>query len=148
MNALFVLEGLIAGMWLGAYLFTTLVVSPALKQLPLTDAERIRTRSAIGRRYGKLAMPLLLLWLLVLLLQDFATDIALRLTLLLALIVLSGLHAYVLGARMQQLADAEVATGETRTEERSSLARQSAYLTFTGLGLSLALAVLALIQPA
>lgn len=147
MNTLVVLEGLIAGVWLGAYLFTTLVVSPALKQLPLKDAERIRTRSVIGRRYGKLAIPLLFLWVLVLLLQDFGPTIALRLTLLFALIVASGLHAYVLGARMQQLADAEVATGKDRVEARSSLTRQSAYLTFTALGLSLALAVLALIQP-
>ncbi len=34
-----VLEGLIAGIWLGGYLFTTFVVSPALKSLPLGDAE-------------------------------------------------------------------------------------------------------------
>lgn len=63
MSLLNVLEGLIAGVWLGAYLFTTLVVSPALKSLPLGDAERIRTRSTIGRRYGKLAGSLLLVWL-------------------------------------------------------------------------------------
>lgn len=33
-----VLEGLIAGIWLGGYLFTTFVVSPALKSFPLGDA--------------------------------------------------------------------------------------------------------------
>lgn len=60
MSPLNVLEGLIAGVWLGRYLFTTFVVSPTLEPLPLGDAERICTRSRIGRRYGTLAGPLLL----------------------------------------------------------------------------------------
>ena len=55
MSLLNVLEGLIAGVRLGAYLFTTFVVSPALKSLPLSDGERIRTRSTIGRRMQALA---------------------------------------------------------------------------------------------
>lgn len=85
MSFLNVLEELIAGVWLGAYLFTTLVVSPALKSLPTSDGERIRTRSTIGRRYGKLAGPLLLIWLLVLLLQGFEPWTLTRLVLLIVL---------------------------------------------------------------
>ena len=92
MNVLSVLESLIAGVWLGGYLFTTFVVSPALKSLPLSEPERIRTRSSIGRRYGKLAGPLLLVWLVVLLLQGFATWTLVRLGLLALLIVAVGVH--------------------------------------------------------
>lgn len=140
-----VLERLIAGVWLGGYLFTTLVVSPALKSLPLGDAERIRTRSAIGRRYGKLAGPLLLVWLAVLLSQGFETWTLVRLVLLIVLAVAVGLHGYLIGTRMQALAELEVSEGDPFTRDRTALQRLSARITPISLVASLLLAVLALL---
>ncbi len=119
MNPLHVLEGLIAGVWLGAHLFTTFVVSPALKSLPLTAAERIRTRSTIGRRYGKLAGPLLFIWLVVLLLQDTSAWTLARLALLVVLAVAVGMHGYLMGSRMQALAEREVIRETTIARDRT-----------------------------
>lgn len=146
MNPLHVLEGLIAGVWLGAYLFTTFVVSPALKSLPFTAAERIRTRSTIGRRYGKLAGPLLLIWLVVLLLQNTSAWTLARLALLVVLAVAVGVHGYLIGSRMQALAEREVSEEETTVaQDRTALQRLSARITPVSLVASLLLAVLALL---
>lgn len=144
MSLLNVLEGLAAGVWLGAYLFTTLVVSPALKSLPLTNAERIRTRSAIGRRYGKLAGPLLLVWLVVLLLQGTSAWTLTRLALLAVLAVAVGAHGYLIGSRMQALAEREAVGEGTVAYDRTALQRLSARITPVSLIASLLLAVFAL----
>lgn len=140
-----VLEGLIAGVWLGGYLFTSFVVSPALKSLPLSEAERVRTRSTIGRRYGKLAGPLLLVWLVVLLLQGFTTWTFLRLALLALLIAAVGVHGYLIGSWMQRLAERELSEDQSAAGERTRLQRLSARLTPVSLATSLLLAVFALI---
>ncbi len=145
MNLLNALEGLLAGVWLGGYLFTTFVVSPALKSLPLGHAERVRTRSAIGRRYGKLAAPLLLVWLLVLLLQGFGTWTLVRLGLLALLTVAVGAHGYLIGSRMQTLAEREVMGEAAASRDRAALQRLSAHVTPVSLAASLLLAVLALL---
>jgi hypothetical protein len=140
-----VLEGLIAGVWLSAYLFTTLVVSPALSSLPLGDAERVRTRSTIGRRYGKLAGPLLLVWLVVLLLQGPSPSTLVRLALLVLLAAAVGVHGYLIGSRMQALAEREVGGEATVAQDRTTLRRLSARITPISLSASLLLAVLALL---
>lgn len=145
MSLLHVLEGLIAGVWLGAYLFTTFVVSPALKSLPVSEAERIRTRSTIGRRYGKLAGPLLLAWFVVLLLQGFEPGTLVRLSLLAGLAGAVGVHGYLIGSRMQALAEREVIGETTVTRDRTTLQRLSARITPVSLVASLLLAVLALL---
>lgn len=145
MNLLSVLEGLVAGVWLGAYLFTTFVVSPALKSLPLSDAERIRTRSTIGKRYGKLAGPLLFVWLVVLLLQGFELWTLARLALLVVLTGAVGVHGYLIGSRMQALAEREVIGEATVARDRTALQRLSARITPVSLVASLLLAVLALL---
>ena len=141
------LEGLLAGVWLGAYLFTTFIVSPALKSLPFTDAERIRVRSTIGRRYGELAGPLLLVWLALLLLQGFSTWTLVRLVLLLVLTVTVGAHGYFIGSRMQAPAEREVgaAAGKITIQTRAALQRFSSRITPIALVTSLLLAVLTLL---
>jgi len=139
-----VLEGLIAGVWLGGYLFTTFVVSPALKSLPLGDAERVRTRSTIGRRYGKLAGPLLLAWFAVLLLQGLEGWTLARLGLLGVLAVAVGAHGYLVGSRMQALAERE-AVDSTVAGDRAALQHLSARITPVSLVASLLLAVFALL---
>ncbi|HEV2123772.1 MAG TPA: hypothetical protein VGW38_13495 [Chloroflexota bacterium] len=150
MSLLGVLEGLLAGVWLGGYLFTHFVVSPALRSLPLSDAERVRTRSVIGRRYAKLAGPLLLVWLVVRSLQGFATWTLVRLALLIMLAVAVGVHGYLIGSRMQVLAEREVAekgTGKSSdaSRDRAALQRLSARITPVSLIASFLLAVFALI---
>lgn len=144
------LEALLAGVWLGGYLFTTFVVTPALKSLPLRDAERIRTRSVIGRRYGRLAAPLLLIWLGVLFmegwLQGFEPWTFVRLGLLAVLAGTVGVHGAYVGRRLDALAAREVAGEAGAAAVRVSLQRLSARLTPVSLAASLALAVSALFR--
>jgi uncharacterized membrane protein len=47
------LHVILAGAWLGGVVFTTTVVSPALKSMGWDEAERARVRSVIGRQYAK-----------------------------------------------------------------------------------------------
>lgn len=145
MSPLNVLEGPIAGTWLGSYLFTTFVVSPALKSLLFTDAERIRIRSTIGRRYGTLAGPLLLVWLVVILLQGFAVWTPARLALLALLAGAVGAHGYLVGSPMQALAEREVVGEAAVARDRAALQRLSARITPVSLVTSLLWAVFALL---
>ncbi len=46
-------HAVLAGAWLGGVLFTTAVVSPALKAMEWGEAERVGVRSAIGNRYAR-----------------------------------------------------------------------------------------------
>ena len=146
MSTLNTLEGLVAGMWLGAYLFTTFIVSPALKSLPFTDAERIRVRATIGRRYGKLTGPLLLIWLALLLRQGMSTWTLVRLVLLLVLAVTVGAHGYFIGSRMQALAEREGGEATvTVAQNHAALQRVSSRITPISLVTSLLLAMLTLL---
>ena len=58
------LHVILAGVWLGGVVFTTLVVSPALKAMKWSEAYRVMVRSAIGKRYAKVATANLVLLLL------------------------------------------------------------------------------------
>ncbi len=44
------LHAVLAGAWLGGVIFTTSVVSPALKAMKWGEAERVLLRSKIGKR--------------------------------------------------------------------------------------------------
>jgi uncharacterized membrane protein len=48
-----VVHAVLAGVWLGGVIFTTAVVSPALKATKWDEPERVLVRSQIGRRYAK-----------------------------------------------------------------------------------------------
>ncbi|HEX7021365.1 MAG TPA: DUF4149 domain-containing protein [Trueperaceae bacterium] len=146
MNTLDLIESLIAGLWLGSYLFTHTVVSPALASLPFSDAERVRLRSVIGRRYGSLAGPLLLTWLAVLLLQGLEPWTLLRLGLIVILALAVITHGYYVGRRMQALAEQEIVEERPATAtSRAALQRLSARITPVSLVVSLLLAVLTLL---
>lgn len=43
-----------AGAWLGGVVFTTTVVSPALKAMSWSEAERVRVRAVIGKQYARI----------------------------------------------------------------------------------------------
>ena len=102
-------------------------------------------RSTIGRRYGKLAGPLLLVWLVVLLLQGLSPSTLVRLALLVLLAAAVGVHGYLIGSRMQALAEREVGGEATVAQDRTTLRRLSARITPISLSASLLLAVLALL---
>jgi uncharacterized membrane protein len=147
MTWLRLLEVLFAGVWLGSYLFTTLVVSPGLGAAIADEGMRARVRSAVGRRYGMLSLPLLLAWLVVILLQGLNGWGVVRLVLLLLLIAAIFTHGYVFGSRMQRLAELEADADATLLvklhDNRQKLRRNSYYVTLAALTLSLLLALLA-----
>lgn len=149
MTWLRLLEALFAGVWLGSYLFTTFVVSPGLKAAIADEGMRARVRSAIGRRYGMLSLPLLLAWLVVMLLQGLNGWGVVRLLLLLLLIAAILTHGYVFGSRMQRLSELEPEADAAALAQlqlsRQQLRRGSYYVTLAALTLSLLLALLALL---
>jgi uncharacterized membrane protein len=60
------LHVILAGAWLGGVVFTTTVVSPALKSMGWNEAERARVRSVIGRQYAKVGSANLVLLMVLL----------------------------------------------------------------------------------
>jgi uncharacterized membrane protein len=139
------LEILLAGIWVGSYLFTTLIVTPGLRSLPLGEARRVTIRSAIGRRYGRLAGLLVLAWILLLLLQGLSGWVLVRFVLLLILAGIVSLHAYIYGSRLQRLAAREHAGEAAAATERARLQRLSARVTPLSLVLSVLLGALTLL---
>lgn len=138
-------ETLLAGIWLGSYLFTTFIVSPGLNSLAISQAERVSIRSAFGRRYGLLSLPLLLIWFVLLFLQTMTGWVLVRLVLLVLLTVTVALHGYLFGSRLQRLAREEAAGSDAAARERSQLQRLSGRITPLALILSVVLAALTLV---
>jgi len=66
-----VLHVVLAGVWLGGVVFTTAVVSPALKAMYWSETERVGVRSAIGRQYARVGSANLVLLLLFAVLAGF-----------------------------------------------------------------------------
>ena len=62
-TAIHTLHVVLAGVWLGGVLFTTLVVSPALKAMKWSEAERVGVRSVIGNQYARIGTANLVLLL-------------------------------------------------------------------------------------
>ncbi|MEJ7871030.1 MAG: hypothetical protein WKF67_02135, partial [Rubrobacteraceae bacterium] len=59
------LHVMLAGVWLGGVVFTTVVVSPAFKAMKWSEAERVGARSVVGKHYARVAgvnLALLLLF--------------------------------------------------------------------------------------
>jgi putative copper export protein len=151
------LHVVLAGTWLGGLVFTTFVVSPALKAMSWGEAERVGVRSAIGRQYARVGTANLVLLLLFALLDGafagygpiFYTEYGL----LAVLFGLVALHGAYLGQRLRRLAEGErKARGEQDEKEARSLAarRRSLQKTSSGVSavdlvVSLAIAVLAVL---
>ena len=51
--AVHTIHATLAGVWLGGVIFTTTVVSPALKEMKWSEAERVEIRSVIGKHYAR-----------------------------------------------------------------------------------------------
>ena len=142
----------LAGSWLGGVLFTTAVVSPALKAMKWGEAERVRVRSTIGKQYARVgAVNLALLLVFAVsdgLLGRFGPVLYAEYALLGVLFGLVAAHGAYFGRRLAELAEAEQRAGsaeEARSlaERRRSLQRSSLLVSRLDLAVSVAIAVLA-----
>jgi uncharacterized membrane protein len=105
------LHVVLAGVWLGGVVFTILVVSPALKAMKWSEAERVSVRSAIGKQYARVgtANLILLLVFAVLdgLMKGFGTIFYVEYLLLAAIFGLVAAHGAYFGQRLARIAEAK-----------------------------------------
>jgi uncharacterized membrane protein len=140
-------------MWLGGVVFTIAVVSPALKAMKWSEAERVGVRSVIGRRYAKVGGANLLLLLAFALLDGltagfgtaFYAEYAL-LGVLFSMVVVHGAH---FGRKLANLADGERRAkspdeAASLASRRHALQRISSKVSWLDLAISVAVAVLAI----
>lgn len=146
------LHAVLAGVWLGGVLFTTAVVSPALKAMKWSEPERVQVRSEIGKRYAKVGtINLALLALFALLdglLAGFGAALYAECLLLAVLFGLVATHGAYFGRRLKELAAAERAAASEEkaralAERRRDLQRASLRVSMANLLVSLAVALLA-----
>jgi uncharacterized membrane protein len=142
----------LAGVWLGGIVFTTFVVSPALKALKWPEAERVAVRTAIGRQYaGVGSINLVLLALFALLdgaLGGFGPALYAEYALILLLFGLVAAHGAYFGRRLAELARSERVAGSEEAarsiaERRRSLQKISSRVSWVSLLVSTAVMVLA-----
>lgn len=112
MNAIIhTLHVLLAGVWLGGVIFTTAVVSPALKAMKWKEAERVEARSVIGGYYAQLGIVNLVLLMVLALLNGltagFGVLFYIEYALLLVLFGLVAAHGAYFGRKLTSLARAE-----------------------------------------
>ena len=122
------LHVILAGAWLGGVVFTTAVVSPALKSMGWDEAEQARVRSVIGRQYAKVGAANLVL-LLVLALVDgalsgFGTALYSEYALLAVIFGLVASHGAYLGRRLVELAEARKEAGDSEKAQMLALMRR------------------------
>jgi uncharacterized membrane protein len=151
-TAVHVLHVILVGVWLGGVLFTTIVVSPALKEMKWPEAERVRVRSMIGRHYARVGSANLALLLVFAVLDGFMQEFKLvfyvEYTLMVVLFGLVSAHGAYFGWRLTLLAESErkAPSGEEAAkiaEERRSLGKLSLRVSQINLVVSAAVAVLA-----
>jgi uncharacterized membrane protein len=142
----------LAGVWLGGVVFTTFVVSPALKAMKWGEAERVLTRSAIGKQYARVGSVNLALLALFAILDGFVGSfrpvLYVEYVLVIALFGLVAAHGAYFGTRLRGLAEAERrAAGEEEAhalaERRRSLQRLSLAVSWADLLVSVAVLALA-----
>jgi uncharacterized membrane protein len=145
-------HAVLAGAWLGGVIFTTAVVSPALKAMKWDEPERVLVRSKIGEHYARVGtINLVLLALFALLdglVAGFGTTLYAEYLLLVVLVGLVAAHGAYFGRRLRGLAEAEESAGneeEVRTlaQRRRELQKVSLWVSWVNLLVSLAVAVLA-----
>ena len=149
-----VVHVMLAGVWLGGVVFTTAVVSPALKAMKWSEAERVGVRSAIGRQYARVGSANLALLLLFAVLDGTLSGFgALFYAEYLSLLLLFGLvaaHGAYFGRRLARLAGAEREAGSAEAakslaEQRRSLQRLSLRVSWLTLMVSVVVMILAAI---
>jgi uncharacterized membrane protein len=149
-----VVHVMLAGVWLGGVVFTTTVVSPALKAMKWSEAERVGVRSAIGKQYARVGSANLALLLLFAVLDGALKGFgALFYAEYLSLLLLFGLvaaHGAYFGRHLARLAGAEREAGSAEAakslaEQRRSLQRLSVRISQLNLMVSVVVMVLAAI---
>ena len=147
----------LAGVWLGGLVFTTAVVSPALKAMKWSEAERVAVRSAIGKQYARVGIVNLVLLALFAVLDGalggFGVTFYAEYVLLLLLFGLAAAHGTYFGRRLAELARAEREAsseeeGRTFAERRRSLQRISLRVSYLNLLVSSVVLVLAIVTRA
>jgi len=119
---------ILAGAWLGGVVFTTTVVSPALKSMGWDEAEQARVRSVIGRQYAKVGTANLALLLVFALLEGALSGLGPALyseyALLAVLFGLVASHGAYFGRRLVELAGARKEAGDYEKAQMLALRRQ------------------------
>jgi uncharacterized membrane protein len=122
------LHVILAGTWLGGVVFTTAVVSPALKSMGWDEAERARVRSVIGRQYAKVGTANLVLLLVFALLEGtlsgFGPALYSEYALLAVLFGLVASHGAYFGRHLVELAEARKAAGTSEKARMLALRRR------------------------
>jgi uncharacterized membrane protein len=112
---------ILAGAWLGGVVFTTTVVSPALKSMGWNEAEQARVRSVIGRQYAEVGTANLVLLLVFALLEGtlsgFNSALYSEYALLAVLFGLVASHGAYFGRRLVELAEARKVAGDSEKAE-------------------------------
>ena len=142
----------LAGVWLGGVVFTTLVVSPALKAMKWPESERVLVRSAIGKQYARVGSANLGLLLIFALLDGLAAGFGAAFyagyVLLGVVFGLVAAHGAYFGRRLANLAEAEKGAenpeaARALAERRRVLGRLSGRVSLVNLLVSAAILVLA-----
>jgi uncharacterized membrane protein len=122
------LHVILAGAWLGGVVFTTTVVSPALRSMGWDEAERARVRSVIGRQYAKVGNANLVLLLVFALLEGslsgFGPTFYFEYVLLAVLFGLVASHGAYFGRRLVELAEARKEAGDSEKAQMLALRRR------------------------
>jgi uncharacterized membrane protein len=122
------LHVILAGAWLGGIVFTTTVVSPALKSMGWDEVERARVRSVIGRQYAKVGTANLVLLLVIALLEGavstFGAALYIEYALLAVLFGLVASHGAYFGRRLVELAEARKEAGASEKAQVLALRRR------------------------
>jgi uncharacterized membrane protein len=146
------LHAMFAGVWLGSVIFTTLVVSPALKAMKWSEVERVEVRSVIGKQYARVGTINLVLLLIFAvldgLLENFGTIFYIEYVLLTAIFGLVAVHGAYLGRRLVELTEDEnraesEEVARAFAEKRRNLQRISLRVSWVNIFVSLAIAALA-----
>ena len=122
------LHVILAGAWLGGVVFTTTVVSPALKSMGWDEAERAGARSVIGRQYAKVGTANLVLLLVLALLEGalsgFGPALYTECALLAVLFGLVASHGAYFGRRLVELAETRKEAGDSAKARILALRRR------------------------
>jgi uncharacterized membrane protein len=150
------LHVILAGVWLGGIVFTTAVVSPALKSMGWDEAERVRVRSVIGRQYAKVGTANLVLLLVFALIEGalsgFGPILYTEYALLVVLFGLVASHGVYFGRRLVELAEARKEAGTSEKDQvlahrRRRLQRLSFGLSMLNILISAAVMIVAAYAP-
>ena len=146
------LHVVLAGVWLGGVVFTTAVVSPALKAMKGSEVERVEMRSIIGRHYARVgSVNLALLTLFAVLdgiVAGFDATFYVEYPLLVVLLALVAVHGAYFGRRLVRLAEAEKrakSEGEACAfaDERRNLQKLSLWASWADILVSVVIVTLA-----